>query len=122
GRGHRARALRVARDRARAWRVDRRGEHRGQGQPVLDILACVSVHRGRILIVDDDRAMCDLLEEGLGRERFETVARTSADDAPLALGAERFDAVLADLNMRGMSGLALCERIAANRPDVPVIV
>ena len=30
--------------------------------------------------------------------------------------------MVTDLNMRGMNGLELCERIAANRPDVPVIV
>jgi DNA-binding NtrC family response regulator len=30
--------------------------------------------------------------------------------------------VLTDLRMRGMDGLALCERVATNRPDVPVVV
>jgi two-component system response regulator HydG len=30
--------------------------------------------------------------------------------------------VVTDLNMRGMNGIELCERIAANRPDLPVIV
>src|SRR6185369_11622516 len=36
--------------------------------------------------------------------------------------ATDFDTVLTDLNMRGMNGLELCERIVAARPDVPVIV
>ena len=38
------------------------------------------------------------------------------------LAAADFDVVVTDLNMRGMSGLELCERIVANRPDVPVVV
>ena len=33
-----------------------------------------------------------------------------------------FDVVVTDLNMREMSGIELCERVAANRPDVPVVV
>ena len=33
-----------------------------------------------------------------------------------------FDVVVTDLNMRGMSGVDLCERVVTNRPDVPVIV
>jgi two-component system response regulator HydG len=78
--------------------------------------------RGRVLIVDDDPAMCDALVSELGRRGFEAFARTSAGDAERALAAEELDAVVTDLNMRGMSGIALCERIAANRPDVPVIV
>jgi two-component system response regulator HydG len=36
--------------------------------------------------------------------------------------AESFDAVVTDLSMVGMGGLELCERISANRPDVPVII
>jgi two-component system response regulator HydG len=78
--------------------------------------------RGRILIVDDDRGMCELLEDGLAHRGFEAASRGSGDEALLALAAAEFDVVVADLNMRGMSGIALCERIVANRPDLPVIV
>ncbi|MFT3766154.1 MAG: sigma-54 dependent transcriptional regulator [Minicystis sp.] len=75
-----------------------------------------------VLIVDDDQAMCDLLEADLRDRRFTTAARTGAPEA-LALLAERdFDVVLTDLNMRGMSGIELCRRVAESRPDVPVVV
>ncbi len=77
---------------------------------------------GRVLIVDDDRAMCDFLETGLGPRGFAAVSRTSAHEALLLIETEDFDAVITDLRMGGMSGLALCARIAANRPDLPVIV
>ncbi|EYF04969.1 sigma-54-dependent transcriptional regulator [Chondromyces apiculatus] len=78
--------------------------------------------QGRVLIVDDERSVCDLLESGLKKRGFEVETRTSADAALALVAEEEFDAVVTDIRMKGMDGLALCERIAANRPDVPVLV
>ena len=78
--------------------------------------------RGRILIIDDDRSMCELLDAGLSRHDFEVTTRTSAEEAFRHLTTAEFDAAVTDLNMPGMSGIELCERITANRPDIPVIV
>ncbi|MFC1705657.1 sigma-54-dependent transcriptional regulator [Planctomycetota bacterium] len=77
---------------------------------------------GRILIVDDEPSMCELLEADLGTRGFEPVWFTSADEAFAELGGETFDVVLTDLNMPGLNGIDLCKRIVANRPDTPVIV
>jgi DNA-binding NtrC family response regulator len=78
--------------------------------------------RGRALIVEDDRSMCDLLEESLGQRGFQATAKTSAEEGFLSLETDDYDVVVTDLNLRGMNGIELCERITANRPDVPVIV
>jgi two-component system response regulator AtoC len=78
--------------------------------------------KGRILIVDDERSMCEALEAGLTPKGFETQWTTAANAAIEQLGSSEVDVVLTDLNMRGMNGLELCERVVANRPDVPVIV
>ena len=78
--------------------------------------------KGCVLVVDDDASMCDMLVSDLGELGFEVKARTAAPAALEALVASEFDAVVADLNMPGMSGLELCEHIVASRPDVPVIV
>jgi len=78
--------------------------------------------RGRILIVDDEKSMCQLLEADLRLRDFETTWFTSPEDAFEALKNAEFDVVLTDYKMPGMSGTELCERIVANRPDVPVIV
>jgi two-component system response regulator HydG len=75
----------------------------------------------RVLVVDDEREMCELLEAGLGGRGFDVTWRTSADEAfELAL-RDDFAAVVTDLRMRGMGGIALCTRLTENRPDVPVI-
>src|SRR4051812_35546788 len=78
--------------------------------------------RGRVLIVDDDRDMCAMVEAGLQQKGFTVASRTSADPALQLLTSEDFDVVVTDLNMQGMSGLELCQRIVENRPDIPVVV
>ncbi len=77
---------------------------------------------GRVLVVDDEREMCEALEAGLRPRGFEVRWETSGEAALAALDGAELDVVLTDLNMRGMDGLALCERIVTCRPDVPVIV
>lgn len=77
---------------------------------------------GRILIVDDEQNMCELLETALGLRGFESRWFTSADEALLAINDGNFDAVLTDLKMPRTTGLQLCEKIVANRPDIPVVV
>jgi two-component system response regulator HydG len=75
-----------------------------------------------ILIVDDDVAMCEMLAKALARKGFDCRFRTAAAEALALMEMEPFDVVVTDLNMRAMNGLELCERIVANRPDVPVVV
>ena len=77
---------------------------------------------GRILVVDDDASMCEMIGSDLAERGFTTSTRTAAAEALELLAGGDFDAIVTDLQMRGMSGLELCERIVANRPDVPVIV
>jgi DNA-binding NtrC family response regulator len=76
----------------------------------------------RILIVDDEPDMCEMIAANLEKRGFTVRWWTSPDEALAALASEDFDVVLTDLRMRGMSGVALCERVVANRPDIPVIV
>src|SRR4051812_43806601 len=76
----------------------------------------------RILMVDDDRQMCEMVEGALERRGFSVTSCQSGEDAFEQVKTHDFDVVVTDLNMRGMDGLQLCERIVANRRDVPVVV
>jgi two-component system response regulator HydG len=78
--------------------------------------------KSRILIVDDERSMCDLLETDLRLRDFAPRCFTSADEAFEAFCRDDFEVVLTDLKMPGMDGIQFCSRLVANRPDVPVIV
>ena len=77
---------------------------------------------GRVLIIDDDRSMCDALDAALTARDFAVHCKTSADDGLAALHELDVDVVISDLNMPRMSGLELCQRIIANREDIPVVV
>jgi DNA-binding response OmpR family regulator len=75
----------------------------------------------RVLLIDDDARLPDLLASYLGQNG---VSLTAAPDGPrglqtLELGA--FDAVLLDVMMPGMDGLEVCRRIRA-KSNVPVIM
>ncbi len=76
----------------------------------------------KVLLVDDDRTLCEMLARGLGKQGFDVAWVTEAADALARAMASDLDVIVTDLHMAEMNGLELCERIVANRPDVPVIV
>jgi DNA-binding NtrC family response regulator len=78
--------------------------------------------RRRVLIVDDDQSMCELLEAALKKRGFDPVWRTIAEDALSLLASEDFAVAITDLSMAGINGLELCRRILQNQPDIPVVV
>ncbi len=76
----------------------------------------------RVLVVDDEQAMAEVMAEELRGRQLEVTILSSADAAFAKVMDGDVDVVLTDLNMRGMSGVELCDRVVTNRPDVPVIV
>jgi two-component system response regulator HydG len=78
--------------------------------------------QGRVLVVDDDSTMCEFVEASLRRWEQDVVSCTSARDALELIAEQDFDVILTDLNMQGLGGLELCERIVGMRPNVPVVV
>jgi DNA-binding NtrC family response regulator len=76
----------------------------------------------RILVIDDDLSMLELLQAELELRHFEVVTHTSPEAALKALGEHDFDVVLSDISMRGMSGVDLCREVVTLREDTPVIV
>jgi two-component system response regulator HydG len=77
---------------------------------------------GRVLVVDDDRGMCRFLETGLVRRGFAVASCVSAAEALDLLHDPDLNVVVTDLNLRGVNGLDLCQRILESRPDIPIIV
>ena len=80
------------------------------------------MNEGRILVVDDEKSMCELIEAALQMRGFDTVSAQSASIAMQKFLESDFDVVLTDVRMPGESGLQLCQQLCSLRPDVPVVV
>ena len=78
----------------------------------------------RIMVVDDDPALLEALPETL-RLRMNGVTVDTADSAAAALdriASQNYDAIVTDIKMPGMDGLALLSEIRARRPDTPILI
>ena len=76
----------------------------------------------RILVVDDEQDLLEILKFNLETEGYEVVTATSAEDA-LQLDIASFDLLLLDVMMGGMSGFAMARQLKDNpaTSQVPII-
>ena len=66
----------------------------------------------RILVVDDEQDLCDILLYNLNVENYQEEAVNSAEEALEAIhGGENYDLILLDVMMSGMSGFELARRL-----------
>lgn len=89
-------------------------EHPEAGHP--------SVQGGKVLVVDDEPRMCESLQQLLAIRGFDQTGCTSGRQAVGLLGSECFDAILLDLNMPDMDGMAIMDYLTAAGIRTPVIV
>ncbi len=84
----------------------------------------VSIRHARLLVVDDEPAILDVLDSGLARLGFQV---TRFEEPTQALEAFRqtpmaFDLLLTDLTMPHMTGLDLAQEVGLIRPGFPVLI
>ena len=76
----------------------------------------------RVLIVDDEVDLCELLEITLARMGLQTQAANSLSDARARLAEQTFDFCITDMRLPDGSGLDLVHHLHAQHPDLPVAV
>lgn len=79
---------------------------------------------GRVLVVDDDRDLCDLLSDFLIEEGYD-VSRAYAGEDAIAVARDRPpDAVLLDLLLPDVSGVAVGHALRATEStrDLPIVI
>ncbi len=76
----------------------------------------------RVLIVDDEATIRDLLQAGLESEGYQCRSCAGAREALATLKDEMFDLVLSDIDMPGISGVQLLQDVKAMSPDLDVIM
>ena len=76
----------------------------------------------RVLIVDDEQVVCDLLHEELSERGYLCTTVLSGDDALSKLATEDFEVVLLDIRLPGMSGMEVLREIWLNHSDAATIM
>jgi DNA-binding NtrC family response regulator len=78
--------------------------------------------RHKILVVDDDADMCELLSDVLEAEGLSVLTVVDSSEAAKILKEEEFDVIITDLQMKGLKGLDLLEEAKSVTPFTPVII
>jgi excisionase family DNA binding protein len=76
----------------------------------------------RVLVVDDEPSIRELLSKTLALAEYEVDTAADAPSALDRLRAGAYDLLIADLNMPGEDGLTLVRRARQLRADLPVII
>jgi putative nucleotidyltransferase with HDIG domain len=76
----------------------------------------------RVLAVDDELAASKLIALMLSSPAFHCTTASSGEEALVALQGERFDAVISDLQMPGISGLELLTQVRRSYPHMAFLV
>src|SRR5437762_6606093 len=76
----------------------------------------------RVLIVDDEEVLRDVLEVVLRREGFDVVLASSGEEALNVLDTEEVDLVILDVMLPGISGIDTLRAVRISNPNLPVVV
>ncbi|MFM9970283.1 MAG: two-component system response regulator OmpR [Burkholderiales bacterium] len=78
--------------------------------------------KSKILVVDDDLRLRDLLQRYLGEQGFSVATVSDAAGMDKFLAKERFDLIVLDIMMPGEDGLAACRRLRGTKNPIPIIM
>jgi CheY-like chemotaxis protein len=74
--------------------------------------------RARILVIDDERAVRDLISDALNIEGHEVFTAENGKEGLDLIGQYRFDLVFCDLRMPEMDGQAFYEEVQRDHPQI----
>jgi len=93
-------------------------------EPEVEISIEIPRGKGKILFVDDEKAIIDIMQPMIERLGYEVSVRTSSIEGLEAFRANpnRFDLVITDFTMPNMTGMELAKELFQMRSDIPVIL
>jgi DNA-binding NtrC family response regulator len=77
---------------------------------------------GRILFIDDDKAGREVALFNLRRAGYEITSAEDGQEGLSLFSPEKFDLVITDVKMPGISGIEVLRRIKKQAPEIPVLV
>jgi two-component system phosphate regulon response regulator OmpR len=76
----------------------------------------------KIMVVDDDARIRDLLRRYLSQEGYEVFVAEDSKAMSRIMVKERFDLIVLDLMLPGEDGLSICKRLRASKDQTPIIM
>ncbi len=78
----------------------------------------------RILVVEDDAAIAELLAYNLEAEGLRPTTAATGEEAEMQLAEDRFDLIVLDWMLPGLSGIELCQRLRRREAtrSVPILM
>jgi two-component system phosphate regulon response regulator OmpR len=84
--------------------------------------ADAKAHHGKILVVDDDARLRDLLRRYLSEQGFQVITAENAQNMNKLWLRERYDLLVLDLMLPGEDGLSICRRLRGAGDQTPIIM
>jgi len=76
----------------------------------------------RVLVVEDERKLAQVVESALQAERYDVVIAATGEDGFFRANAEVFDLIVLDLMLPGRSGLEILQTLRQRRVETPVLI
>ena len=76
----------------------------------------------RVLVVEDERKLAQVLSSALRAEHYDVVIAATGEDGFYRANAEQFDLVVLDLMLPGRSGLEILQTLRQRRVETPVLI
>ena len=76
----------------------------------------------KILIIDDEEVLRDVLDAVLRREGFEVIPAASGEEGLACLDQEDIDLIILDMMLPGMSGSEVLRVVRQTNPEIPVVI
>jgi two-component system response regulator TctD len=76
----------------------------------------------KILIVEDDLELAGRLKDWLRREKHTTELATTGQDASQHLSLQKYDVIILDIILPGISGLDVCKQFRARGGTTPILI
>lgn len=76
----------------------------------------------RVLVVEDDESVANFIQKGLQEERYAVDVATDGEQGQLLAQDTAYDAIILDIMLPKMDGLAVCRSLRERRIHVPVLL
>src|SRR5438132_6163385 len=83
----------------------------------LLVMSALRRPRGRVLVVDDDPVICELIATTLAEHGFSVRQASDGREMLYLIGRELADVVILDVHLPDISGYALCRRLREDYGD-----